>query len=386
MEAVGIIAEYNPFHNGHLYHIEKVKKMFPNHIIIVVLGGHFMQRGETSIINKWDKTRITLTYGADIVIELPYPFATQAADFFSKGSIQILKEMKVQKLVFGSESNDIDRLRMLAETQLNNNEYHLNAKKYLDEGINYPTALSKSLFDLVDTTVNTPNDILGISYIREIMRQKTDIEPITIKRTNDYHNIDLNHEITSASSIRLALKNKKKIDKYVPKETYKLLNNNLFFIEDYFPYLKYQILINIDKLSIFQTVDEGIENRIKKNIINSNSLDDLIKKVKTKRYTYNKIRRMFTHIMCNFTKEEAKSFKDISYIRLLGFSNKGQKYLNNIKKELNLPIVTKFNKNNDKMLELELRSTCVYASILDENKKNKLIEREYKNYPIKIEK
>ena len=130
MKAVGIIAEYNPFHNGHLYHLKQVKKMFPDHVTVIVLGGHFMQRGETSIINKWDKTKIALTYGADIVIELPYPFATQAADFFAKGSIQILKEMNVDKLVFGSESNDVNKLKMLAETQLNNKDYQINAKKY----------------------------------------------------------------------------------------------------------------------------------------------------------------------------------------------------------------------------------------------------------------
>jgi predicted nucleotidyltransferase len=383
MESIGIIAEYNPFHNGHLYHLKKVKEMYPNDIIIVVLSGHFMQRGEVSIINKWDKTDIALSYGADIVIELPFPFATQSADIFAKGSIEILKEMGVSKLIFGSESNDIEKLKSLALIQLNNNEYQSLIKKYLSDGINYPTALSKSLSDITSNTVDTPNDILGISYIREIIRQDAKIEAVTIKRTNDYHSLEINSNIASATSIRSSLKKNINVEDLVPQKTYKCLNKNLFFIEEYFSYLKYQIMINIDNLDKFQTVDEGIENRIKKNIIESHNLDELITKIKTKRYTYNKIRRMLTHIMCNFTKEDAKEFKSITYLRILGFSSNGQKYLNQIKKNITLPIISKFNKVNDKMLELEMRATCVYASILNEEEKISLIEQEYKNGPIR---
>jgi predicted nucleotidyltransferase len=383
MEIVGIVAEYNPFHNGHLYHLECIKKMFPDAIIIVVLSGQFMQRGEASIINKWDKTDIALTYGADIVIELPFPFATQSADIFAKGSIEILKSLGVKKLVFGSESNDIEKLKDLALIQLNNNEYQSLIKKYLDEGINYPTALSKSLASITNKTVDTPNDILGISYIREIMRQEALMEPIAIKRTNDYHSTFANDKVASATSIRASLRTNDKVQDLVPNKTYEYLNKHLFFIEDYFSYLKYQIMINIDSLNKFQTVDEGIENRIKKNIIESHNLDELISKIKTKRYTYNKIRRMLTHIMCNFTKEEAEKFKNITYLRILGFSDKGQKYLNQIKKNVRLPILSKFNKANDPMLDLEMRVTSVYASILNEEEKMKLIQAEYKNNPIR---
>lgn len=382
MKAVGIIAEYNPFHNGHLYHLKKVKEMYPDDIIILVLSGHFMQRGETSVINKWDKTKIALHYGADIVIELPFPFATQSADFFAKGSIQILKSMGVKTLVFGSESNDVNKLIDLASIQLNNNEYQVLIKQYLDEGINYPTALSKALATITQTTVDTPNDILGISYIREIMKQEANIEPITIKRTNDYHSLETNETIASATSIRKAIKNGTELAHLVPDETYEYLQHQAFFIDDYFKYLKYQIIINLNNLKQFQTVDEGLENRIKKNIVKASSLEDLIMSVKTKRYTYNKLRRMFTHIMCNFTKEEAALFQDVTYLRILGFSENGQQYLNAIKKDLTLPVVSTFSKVSDKMLDLEFRVTSVYASILDEEEKIKLIEAEYKNSPI----
>lgn len=382
MHTVGIICEYNPFHNGHLYHINKVKEMFPNAPIILVLGGNFLERGEPSIINKWDKTKIALHYGVDLVIELPYPFATQSADLFAKGSVQILNYLQVEYLIFGSESNNVDKLIKMADTQLNNPKYDELVKEYLKAGINYPTALSKALSELLDEEVSTPNDILGITYIRELKQLKSKIIPLTIQRTNDYHSLELDNDIVSASSIRKALQNKEEISKYVPIVTYKYLQSNLHFVDDYFPFLKYKIMTSLNNLSAYQTVDEGIENRIKKAIISAQSTDELIMGIKTKRYTYNKIRRMLTHIMCNFTKEEAKTMKEIEYIRILGFSNIGQTYLNQIKKDIQVPLITNYEQNNH-MLDLELRATAVYASILDEQAKTHLIEGEYKNKPMK---
>jgi predicted nucleotidyltransferase len=135
-------------------------------------------------------------------------------------------------------------------------------------------------------------------------------------------------------------------------------------------------------LSIYQTVDEGIENRINKYIMESRDLNELILKIKTKRYTYNKLNRMFTHILCHFTKEEANSFKNIEYIRVLGFNSQGRSYLKQIKNQVNIPIITNFSAIKNKMLDIEFRSTCCYASILDEKDKIKLMESEYKNYPI----
>ena len=382
MKSVGIICEYNPFHNGHLYHLNKVKELCKDHVIILVMSSSFLERGESSIINKWDKTDIALFYGVDIVVELPYPFSSQSADLFAKGSIALLNELKVDKIVFGSELGDVDTLSKLADTQLNNPNYDDLVKEYLNSGNNYPTALASALHKLTGLRVNLPNDILGISYIREIKRIKSSIIPMVIKRTNDYNSLELNDDIVSATSIRKAIADKKDVLKYVPSKTYEYLQGNLHFIDDYFPYLKYKILTEINNLDIYQTVDEGIENRIKKYILSATSLDDLITKVKTKRYTYNKLRRMFTHIMCNFTKEEASKMKDIAYIRVLGFSKLGQKYLKEIKKDVSIPLITNYSKLSNEMLELEFRVTCVYASILKEKDKINLIESEFKNKPL----
>ncbi len=379
MKSVGIICEYNPFHNGHLYHLNKTKELYPDHIVVLVLGGAFLQRGNPSILNKWDKTSIALNYGADLVIELPFPFASQSADIFAKGAIQILDTLKVDNLVFGSEKGDAKLLENLVDCQLNNKDYEKTVKKYLDEGINYPTALSKALNDLTDFNIKEPNDLLGISYIKEIKKQNSNIKPFCIKRTNDYHSLELDDQISSATSIRKALKENKDIKSFVPDLTYQYLTDNIVIVDKYYGYLKYKIVSSIDNLSIYQTVDEGLENRIKKYILTSNTLDELIMNCKTKRYTYNKLNRMFTHILCNFTKEEANNFSNIEYIKVLGFNSKGQNFLNNIKKNIDIPIITKYSDIENKMLDLEFRVNSIYASI---SNNNDLIELEYKSKPI----
>lgn len=374
MKSIGVIAEYNPFHNGHLYHLQKIKEMFPKDIVIVVLGGHFMQRGETSIINKWDKTNLALTFGADIIIELPFPFATQSADFFARGALEILNYLKVETIVFGSESNNIELLKKTAEKIIIDDD---KTKIYLDQGFNYPHALSKSL-----NINNNPNDILGITYIKEIIKNEYKINPLTILRTNDYHGKTKYKNMVSASYIRENYQSNR-IKKYLPKESFELLKSNVSFLDNYFAYLKYQIIINLNQLDVFQGVEEGIENRIKKYIFEVNSIKELIGKIKCKRYTYNRIQRMLTHILCGFTKEDSKELKKIKYLRVLGFNKKGQTYLNKIKKETEIPIVTNLSKHKDPMLDLELKTTKIYSLIFNETYQNLLIKKEYNNLPLK---
>ena len=364
--AVGIICEYNPFHNGHIYHLEKVKELAKDEPIILVMSGNYTQRGNISIIEKYDKASIALKYGADLVIELPFQFATQSSDYFAKGSIKILNELKCKKLVFGSESNNVNELINLANIQLNNKEYESIVKNELNKGINYPTAMSNALNKISKSTINTPNDLLGLSYVKEILKNNYDIEPITIKRNNDYNSKKIDGNITSATSIREAIKNKQRIDNTLPKESLKKIRN----IDEniYFTLLKYKILSDTD-LSIYQTVDEGLDNKLIKEINNSNNLDELINKIKSKRYTYNKISRMLTHIICSFTKEENKNNDEIKYIRILGLSNKGKNYLNKIKKDISIPIITNIKKSSIDLLKIELRVDNIY-NLLTNNKDN----------------
>ena len=369
MNKIGIIGEYNPFHNGHIYHINKIKELYPDSIIVLILSGNFTQRGIPSIIDKFDKTEITLKYGIDLVVELPFVYATQSADIFAYGAISLLKELKVDTLVFGSESNDIDNLVELAHISLSK-EYEKEVKKYIDTN-SYPTALNMAFKKFNKDGIKDPNDLLGLSYIKEILKQKADIKPISIKRTNDYHSKELK-DISSATSIRLAIKENKNRNKSIPLEVAKSLKKNIYSVEQYFPLLKYKILSTSD-LSIYQTVTLELENRLKKEIVNATNWDDLIDKVKTKHYTYNRISRMLIHILCEFTKEIANSFKRPEYIRVLGFSKEGKNYLNKIKKDVNLPIITTFSKGNSKMLELEKKTSDIYYSIKD----NSYLKKEY---------
>lgn len=374
---IGIICEYNPFHNGHIYHLDKIKKMYPNSTIVSVLSSNFTQRGELSIINKWDKTKISLNYGIDLVIELPFKYASQSADIFAKGAINILKHLKVDKLVFGSESNDIETLTSLANIQLNNQKYDKLVKQYLDKGYNYPTAMNKSLNKLSNKNVDSPNDLLGLSYIKEIIKQKANITPISIKRTNDYHSQKL-QQIGSATSLRLAIQNNQSIDDYLPKDIPKYINRQLF-LDNYFDLIKYKI-ISSKNLTIYQGVDEGLENRLKKYILTSYTLEEYIKKIKTKRYTYNRIKRLLTHILVNYTKQDNN--KEYNYIRVLGFNNKGKKHLNKIKKELTIPLITNYS-NSQGLLDLEQQVNSIIYSKLSTKLQKELLQKEIKELIIK---
>lgn len=371
MEAVGIICEYNPLHNGHIYHIEKTKKLFPGKAIILVLNGYFLERGEVSILSKENKTKLALIYGIDLVVELPFIFGTQSADIFADAAIKILGYLGCSYIVFGSESNNIEALEKVATIQ-DTPEYNEKVQELLATGINYPTALAKALE--IDVDVFNPNDLLGISYIKAIKKNKLNMKPITIKRTSDYHSIEEEANIISASNIRYKLKQKESITNYVPRKTLKCIEN--ISLEDLFPFIKYKILTDMD-LSRYLTVDEGIENRLKEKIMESNSVEELIQNTKTKRYTYNKISRMLVHILISLPKEINK-LASIEYIKILGFNKKGREYLHNLKEDLEISLIPI---PNSLQYKYELIAAQVYSLI----SKNKILVYEKSNKPIFFE-
>ena len=375
MKIIGIIAEYNPFHFGHLYQLKKVKEKYPDSLIILITNSFFTQRGDVTILNKYDKAKLALDNNIDLIVELPFAYATQSADIFAYGALYILNQLKIDILIFGSESNNIEKLTLVANTQLKNKEYNNLVKKYLETGINYPTALNKALIDLAGISISEPNDLLGLSYVKEIIKNKYNITPDTIQRIGSYHDKTPTQNIANATLIRKKINNKENISKYIPKEEEKLLNKNIS-LNNYFPYLKYKIL-STENLEIYQTVEEGIENRIKKEIYNSSSWEELVNNIKTKRYTYNKINRMLIHILTSFTKEDAKNI-NIDYIKIIGFNLEGKKYLNRIKKNISIPLIYNYKKNTSKLLDIEQRVASIYYLPINTNQ----TKNEYKTKPI----
>lgn len=369
MNVIGIIAEYNPFHNGHIYQIEKTKELYPDSLIIVVLNGNFTQRGDVSIINKWDKTKIILKHNVDLVVELPIFYGINNADIFARGALEILNDLKIDTLVFGTERDNIDELINVAKIK-NTNEYKLLLKENLDKGYSFPKSSYNAIEKISNIKINTPNDILALSYIEEIINNNYNITPVGIKRTNDYHSNELSN-ISSASAIREGIKNNIDISKSVPNETLKYINN--ISIDDYFDLLKYKI-ISTNDLTIFYDVKEGIESRIKKYIYEVNTLEELINKIKTKRFTHNRIKRILLYILLDIKKD----IKIDNYIKPLGFNKNGSNYLKNIKKELTLPLVSNY-KDNKELLKLEYKVNSIYSLKLNDINDN--IRNEY-NKPI----
>lgn len=367
MDAVGIICEYNPFHKGHIYHIEETKRLFPGRTIILVLNGYFLERGEVSILSKENKTKLALIYGVDLVVELPFVFGSQSADIFAEAAIKILNFLGCKQVVFGSELNDVKTLEKVADLQ-ESKEYNNRVKELLDKGVNYPTALFKALE--IKENVCNPNDLLGISYIKAIKKNKFDITPVTIKRTSDYHDLEDVSEIISASNIRNKIKLKEDISYFVPRKAVKLIEDiNLDML---FPFIKYKILTDND-LSKYLTVDEGIHNRLKEKVMDTDNIDDFIKAVKTKRYTYNKIARMLIHILIGVPKDINKLAK-IEYIKVLGFNKKGRAYLH----ELNDLDVALVPMPNTLTYKYEIIAAQIYSLI----SKNKIMSFEKSNKPI----
>lgn len=325
MKIIGLIAEYNPFHNGHLYHINQIKKMYPSSLLILILNGYFLERGEISVLSKETKTRLALENKIDIVVELPVLFGTQSADTFAEASLSLLNALKAEILIFGSESNNKEMLWQVATKQLNE-EFTLNNEQ---KNLNYPKRINQSL--QLENTL-PPNDLLGISYCKAILKNHYQIEIETIKRTNNYHDTLSCDSIISATNIRTKKENKEDISPYLPSSA--LQNWQTIDKQKLFEFLKYRIL-TAENLNFYIDVTEGLDYKLKKEIAKATSFNELLSLLKSKRYTYNRLRRMLIHILLGHSKEN--SHPPITYIHILGFSLQGKKYLKENRKNFSLP-------------------------------------------------
>ncbi len=362
---VGLIVEYNPFHNGHLYHIKKVDELFSDNIKVGVMSGDFVQRGEPSILNKVEKTKIALSQGLDIVIELPAFYSTQSAEIFARGTILSLEKLSCTDLVFGSETNNLESLKKIKDLT-NLEEFNLAIKKYLKEGISYPNAFQKafentSAYEFRESLDSSEknfltnklksNDILGLEYLKSLDFFNSQIKPHCIERKNVGYYEEKKENFASATYIRkilvslkdLNLEEKQKkleeIINLVPEYSYVVIKenlNNLVELKDFYDLLSYEILKNFEKLKNIQDIEVGLENRILEILLKNKKFESFFEEVISKRLTVSRLQRILLHIILGITKELTEQLKtEIPYVKILGFSDKGREYLNFLKKTEN---------------------------------------------------
>ena len=384
MNITGIITEYNPFHNGHLYHLTEAKKATSADGIICIMSGNFVQRGGPAIIDKWKRTEMALENGVDLVIELPTFYAVSSAEFFARGAISILNSLGiVDNIFFGSECGDVTKLYDIAKVLTNNNEdFNAILKSYLNEGLSFAKSRQEALIDyLQDDTlkdiVSSSNNILGIEYIKAIILEKSKIKPYTLKREgNGYNDTNISHIFSSATSIRkslfTSLNNMDTIKSVMPLASYNILdclnncNYSFSFEEDMYNYLKYKISTNSVNFENLYEITEGIDRKITKEVLESTSYEDLVLRIKSKRYTYTKISRLLTQIFIGFDHHNLDKSKvhSFNYARILGFNNKGREMLSLMKKTSSIPLITKVPKHpNNPLLELDILATKAYSII-----------------------
>ncbi len=401
LKAVGVIVEYNPFHNGHAYHLQQAKDKSEADVTIAVMSGNFLQRGEPALACKWTRTEIALANGADIVIELPYAFATQKAEVFAGGAVSLLSALQADYLCFGSEDGTIERFHELV-TFMDQHQHTLNRliKQEVNKGVSYPKAASNA-FQVVKherlLNLNLPNNILGYHYVKAIKDQKSSILPLTIsRRAANYHDDTLHDSsIASATSIRKEIEQSasiQAIQKYVPANSFSKLKKgyDVFgkFVnwEELFPLLKYKLMTaSLDELQTIYEIEEGIEHRFISKIQRATSFEHFIKLVKTKRFTWTRLQRMCTHLLTNAKKDEmyvALQTKKAKYIRLLGMSRAGQQYLNTVKKEFTLPFITNYSRDHRTLLKLDHQAACTYAMAFQPPEREKKLKKEISQPPI----
>ena len=385
MNITGIITEYNPFHLGHLHHLQECKKDTNCDGVICVMSGNFVQRGMPAIMDKWERAKIAVKNGVDLVVELPLIFSTSSAETFAYGAVALLEKTRVvNNLYFGSEHGDVLDLNKIASVIIKEPlEYKNILKKELSKGVPYHyarlTSLKNYFSDInLEEIISSSNNILGIEYLKALIRLNSPIKPYTLKRIgSNYNDENITSLYASATSIRktLSFNDFDKIKEVLPKKSYEeiinLKNTNYTFVypEDIFPFLKYKIITEGENLSKLSQLKEGLDNKIKKEILNSNNLNEFILNIKSKRYTYTAISRALVSFfigMENFPLEDIKNHS-IDYIRPLAFNERGSKILKEIKNKDSIKIITKVPKNiEDSMLLLDLLGTKAY-SILNKN-------------------
>lgn len=386
---VGIIGEYNPFHNGHKYHLEQAKKIANADYSIAIISGNFVQRGNVSIVDKWTKAEMALKNGVDLVLELPTIYSVSSAENFALGAIKILNSLNIVDYVaFGSELGDLGVLDKFANIYYHQpREYITLLNHELSKGLSYPKARENAtLMYLGDirryaNVLSSPNNILGIEYLKALKRTRSLMRPITIKRENvGYNELGSKNNFASATSIREMINsnNLSKLPYVMPAESYRVLYQSFkkgHYVKDLSRFEK-EIIFTLRKMSLQEIsnlpdVSEGLEYSIKNAANSCNTLDEFMNIIKTKRYTNTRIQRILVYALLGITKSDMKlSTKVNPYIRVLGFNQKGKELLSVISNsKTNTEMITSVkkymdniaNKNLKHLLDIDIRATNIYT-------------------------
>ncbi len=375
MNICGIICEYNPFHNGHLYQINKTRQLRATHIV-GIMSGNIVQRGDISIIDKHIRAQNAVKNGIDLVIELPVPYSVSSAEIFAKSSVYILNKLNVVDLLsFGSESGELKKIKIASEISIK----YKNSKdvlEYIKNGLSYPLAMSKAIEkdfgkEIADI-FNSPNNTLAIEYLNALNSINSRIKPITVKRNSIDHDSDIETEnFASASLLRTKIANNENIDKFIPKN----LNQetqNIANIKNIEKIIFYKLLsMSKEKLNLLPDANGGLGDRLYSAINSSLSYNDLLMKCKTKCFTLARIRRVIMYALLGVTYEDLNILPQ--YARILAFNEKGQEILSEIKKRSDFPISTSLSKLSkisneaNRLSELDNNASNLFSLACDNN-------------------
>lgn len=385
MRAVGIIAEYNPFHNGHAFHIQEARKKSQAEIVIICMSGNFVQRGEPALVSKWQRANDALEHGADLVMEMPLTYALQAGDIFAQSGVAILSSLKCESLSFGVENGraeDYERVGHLLEKL----DQKINEKFSKEKMTNksYARQISDVIEPLlkkenIQVDYSQANSLLGMLYARENSKLDSPMDLFPILRRKAQHTDQMINEakqMASGTAIRQALLSQdaelqQAVKHVVPKEAYSSLHQSPYVDwEKAWPYLKYQLLSqDVKQLRRIYQMTEGLENRLKKHIINSSDFQDFMKKIKTKRYTWTRLQRLLCYSLLQLRDEEAEQALTTKpqYVRLLGFTSRGREYLSQLNKDkMNMEIISNIKQSSQEFFKADIKAGHIYRLLADE--------------------
>ncbi|HWQ80382.1 MAG TPA: nucleotidyltransferase [Anaerovoracaceae bacterium] len=392
MRVLGIIAEYNPFHNGHLYHLRESVRLASPDYTLCVMSGDFTQRGEPAMTDKWIRAEAAVRNGVDLVLELPFAFACNNAEYFAAGAVDILNRLGcVTHLSFGSEAGELDALTEAAEyLAYENEELKESIREFADKGVSFPRAryeaVKKCRGDSCSHVLKSANNILAVEYLKQLHLTKSRIEPLTVKRYGTgYHDEGSFEHIASATAIRRRLKvsdslngipgSLEEVSEFVPDQTYQVLhgvNKGInITLNHFYPLMIYRTLTSDpEQLGSILSATEGLENRVLKAAARSGDMEALIRAVRSKRYTLTRIQRLLVHTLIGLDKEDFRDIlnRRINYARVLGFSKNGAALLKRIKKEAcsSIPVLTNINRELSvdaeqwKLLNFDVRAADIY--------------------------